>query len=231
MYNLSPWLASKAAQGNASGARFLGDMSKKKTPQEKKEAAYEKNHYAFAWVSPQGFRKTWKKKKNYRNRVVRRKAKNLLHTVQCHSLGEFGPDEESLTSELFRKGLSQKKLYKDGVVSLREKVEAKKERREGNRLTRGEHKERLAVEYAASVVAFERNPHSVEAQKLVRNLNTGLASLWDFLREHPDWKMRLRAKIDALTRQEQLLREKAKLKQQQKRKWRSPTLSLPRNAT
>jgi len=202
-------------------------MSKKKTPQEKKEVAYEKDHYAFPWVSPQGFRKTWKKKKNYRNRVVRRQAKNILHAVQGQSLEEFGPQEE-LTSELFRKGLDRKRLYKDGVVNLREKVAAKKEGREGRRETR-ERKERRAAEYVAGIVAFERDPSSAEAQTLVRNINMGLANLWDFLRDHPDWKMRLQAKIDHLQKQKKLAEEKARLKLEQKRKWRSPTLRFPRS--
>src|SRR6516164_7479046 len=104
-------------------------MSKKKTPQEKKEAVYEKDHYTFPWASPHGFRKTWKKKKNHVNRVVRRKSKNLLHAVEKSSYEHSSPEEESLTAELFRKGLSRKKLRKVGVVTLREKVEQKKDRR------------------------------------------------------------------------------------------------------
>ncbi len=92
-------------------------MSKKKTPPEKKEAEYEKDHYTFTWLSPRGFRKTWKKKKNYRNRVVRRKSKNLLHEVEWLSLNELGPVEESFTAELFRKGLTKNKVRKTGVAS------------------------------------------------------------------------------------------------------------------
>jgi hypothetical protein len=95
-------------------------MSKKKTPKEKKDAAYEKDHYTFAWNSPHGFRKSWKKKKNRVNRVVRRKSKALLHSIEELSYTE----QESFTEQLFRK-VSKKKLRKMGVVSLREKVEQK----------------------------------------------------------------------------------------------------------
>jgi hypothetical protein len=104
-------------------------MSKKKTPQEKKEAAYEKDHYTFPWASPHSFRKSWKKKKNHVNRVVRRKSKNLLQQVEKSSYEKFGPEEESLTAELFRKGLGRKKLRKTGVVSLQEKINRKREYR------------------------------------------------------------------------------------------------------
>jgi hypothetical protein len=107
-------------------------MSKKKTPPEKKEAAYEKDHYTLAWYSPRGFRKTWKKKKNHRNRVVRRKSKNLLHEAEGLSLNELGPVEESLTAELFRKGLTKKKVRKTGVVNLREKIRKKRYERKEN---------------------------------------------------------------------------------------------------
>jgi hypothetical protein len=100
-------------------------MSKKKTPKEKKDAAYEKDHYTFAWNSPHGFQKSWKKKKNRVNRVVRRKSKVLLHSIEGLSYTELSPEQESFTDQLFRKGLSKKKLRKIGVVSLREKVEQK----------------------------------------------------------------------------------------------------------
>jgi hypothetical protein len=100
-------------------------MSKKKTPTEKKDAAYEKDHYTFAWNSAHGFQKSWKKKKNRVNRVVRRKSKALLHGIEGLSHTELSPEQESFTDQLFRKGLSKKKLRKIGVVKLREKVEQK----------------------------------------------------------------------------------------------------------
>jgi hypothetical protein len=100
-------------------------MSKKKTPKEKKDAAYEKDHYAFAWNYPHQFQKSWKKKKNRVNRVVRRKSKALLHSIEGLSYTELSPEQESFTDQLFRKGLSKKKLSKTGVVNLREKVEQK----------------------------------------------------------------------------------------------------------
>lgn len=203
-------------------------MSKKKTPPEKKQAEYEEDHFNSAWHSPRGFRKTWKKKKNYRNRVVRRKAKSLLHGVEGLSLHELGPDKESLTAELFRKGLSKKKFRKTGVVNLREKIQRKKERLEARKETKQERRDRLAIFYMAGVVALERNPESSEARNLLNHLHMGSASVSLFLRDHPDWKMRLRTRIEQLWKREQMLVEKAKLKAEQKRKWRSPALRLPK---
>jgi hypothetical protein len=196
-------------------------MSKKKTPPEKKQAEYEKNHYTFAWFSPRGFRKTWKKKKNYRNRVVRRKSNDLLHQVKFHKLDELGPAAESLTSELFRKGLSDKRVRKIGTVNLRDKIEKKKARRENREETSRERKRRLATIYAERIAALERNPDSAEARKLLAGLRQGDGRLWVFLQDNPDWNLRLRARIDELQKEEQLAAEKARLKHEQKRKWRT----------
>lgn len=203
-------------------------MSKKKTPPEKKQAEYEKDHYTFAWHSPRGFRKTWKKKKNYRNRVVRRKSKNLLHEVEGLSMKELGPVEESFTAELFRKGLSKKKVRKTGVVNLRKKIQLKKDRRENRVETRRERKERLAAIYAEGIVALERSPESAAARKLLDGLRFGDASLWRFLRDNPEWQARLQTRIGQLQKQQQLVENKARLKQEQKWKWKSPALRLPK---
>ena len=203
-------------------------MSKKKTPPEKKEAEYERDHYTFAWHSPHGFRKTWKKKKNYRNRVVRRKSKNLLHEVEGLSLNELGPVEESFTAELFRKGLTKKKVRKTGVVNLREKIRKKNDRRENRHETLRERKKRFAAIYTEGIIALERNLDSQPAQKLLDGLRIGDSRLWIFLRDNPEWEGRLRTRIDEFQRKQQLAENKARLKQEQKWKWKSPLLRLPK---
>ncbi len=203
-------------------------MSKKKTPPEKKEAEYEKDHYTFARLSPRGFRKTWKKKKNYRNRVVRRKSKNLLHAAEGLSLNELGPVEESFAAELFRKGLTKKKVRKTGVVNLREKIQKKKDRRENREETRRERKERFAAIYTEGIIALERSPDSEAARKLLDALRFGEGRLWVFLRDSPEWKARLRTRVDQLQKQQQLEENKGRLKQEQKWKWKSPALRLPK---
>ena len=87
-----------------------------------------------------GFSQDLEKKKNYRNRVVRRTSKNLLHEVAGHNLHELGPTEESFTSELFRKGLSKKTVRKIGIVYLREKIPTKKKNEERTEERRGENR-------------------------------------------------------------------------------------------
>src|SRR5262245_24878433 len=98
-------------------------MSEKRTPPEKKKAAYEKDHYTHARSSPHSFPRAWKKKKNYVNRVVRRKSKAFLDSVQGLRIAELSPGPESFNESHFRRGLSKKKLLKTGVVTVREKVE------------------------------------------------------------------------------------------------------------
>jgi hypothetical protein len=203
-------------------------MSKKKTPPEKKEAEYEKDHFTFARHSPRGFRKTWKKKKNYQNRVVRRKSKNLLHEVQGLSLNELGPVEESLTAELFRKGLTKKKVRKAGVVNLREKIQKKKDRRENREETRRERKEQFAAIYTKGIIALERNMDGEAARALLDGLRGGDGRLWTFLGDNPEWMARLRTRMDQLQKQQQLAENKARLKQEQKWKWNSPALRIPK---
>lgn len=201
-------------------------MAKKKTPDEKKQAEYDKDHFTFAWYSPHGFRKTWKKKKNYKNRVVRRKAKSLLHTVEGHSLDDLGPEGDSFTSELFRKGLSKKKLRKTGVGNLREKIQTKKDTQESRGGRRRKRKERFSAIYVEGIEALERDPGNPRARRLTDALRAGDFSLWDFLTDHPDWNARLRRKIEQLHKQQKQSDEKARSKEEQKRKWRSaiPTL-------
>jgi hypothetical protein len=206
-------------------------MSKKKTPPEKKHAEYEKDHYTFAWHSARSLRKTWKKKKNRGNRVVRRKSKNLLHEVEDLNLNELGSIEESFSAELFRKGLSREKLRKTGVVNLREKIRVKRDRQENRGETQREREQRLKAIYTEGIVALERNPDSAVARKLMDELRSGDGHLLQFLRDHPDWGVRLQTKIDQLRKQQQLADYKVQLKEEQKWKWRSHALRLQKSVS
>jgi hypothetical protein len=174
-----------------------------------------------------GFSQDLEKKKNYRNRVVRRKSKNPLHEVEGHSLHELGPTEESFTSELFRKGLSKKTVRKIGIVYLREKIQTKKERRENRGETRREQKQRLALIYVERIVALERDSDSIEAKKIIDALRFGDGRLWEFLSDYPDWRVRLKSRIAQLQKEQQRINDKAKLEQEEKWKWRSPALRKP----
>jgi len=166
-------------------------MSKKKNPQDKKRAVYEKDHYTFPWSSPHGFRKTWKKKKNHFNRVVRRKAKNLLHAVEGSAFESLGPEEESLTAELFRKGLSRKRLRKTGVVSVREKIERKTEHRESFNLKARSHAARAAGFRRLVTRLIEDTEYSEKnLLEITRAARSG--RFQNFLDEEPSWIPKLK---------------------------------------
>ncbi len=167
-------------------------MSKKKNPQDKKQAAYEKDHYTFPWSSPHGFRKTWKKKKNRLNRVVRRKAKNLLHSVENSTVESLGPEGESLTAELFRKGLNRKKLLKTGVVSVREKIERKTERRESSLNIKARSQAARAAGFRKLVTRLLDDTEYTEKSLLELSRVARSGRFQNFLDEEPSWLPKLR---------------------------------------
>ena len=166
-------------------------MSKKKTPQEKKKAAYEKDHYTFAWNSPHGFRKTWKKKKSRGNRVIRRKSRKLLHEVEKLAHKELGPDQESLTAELFRKGLSRQKLRKGGVVNLGEKIDRKKEYRESSFNLKARSSAGRTAGFRRFVNALLNDKEYREENVLQLSRLTTLTHFQSFLEQEPSWVPKL----------------------------------------
>jgi hypothetical protein len=166
-------------------------MSKKKTPQEKKEAAYEKDHYTFPWASPHGFRKSWKKKKNHVNRVVRRKSENLLHQVEKSSYEKLGPEEESLTAELFRKGLGRKKLRKTGVVSLQEKINRKREYRARSFNIKARSHARRNAGFRKFARRLLDDKEHTENNLLNLSELTNSSHFQSFLEEEPSWVSKL----------------------------------------
>lgn len=194
-------------------------MSKIKSPPEKKLAAYERDHFTFAWYSPHVFRKTWKKKKSRINRVVRRKSKDLLHVAEGRSLNQMGPQEERLSSELFRLGLTKKKLRKDGVVSLQDKVRIKNEIRQRRGKQRRELRQQMLAIFKEGIRDLERGEDTRAAQLLLLGLNSGSLMLRTFFDEHPAWRQRLRMKLEETQKQQKVLAERARLKAEQKRKW------------
>jgi|SRR6266850_872871 len=196
-------------------------MKKKPTAPEKKELAYKKDHPT---RSDRGMRRSWAKRKARVNRKYRHVADQLLRETIRPSMTE---DDET-TRELIRKGLTrQKNKPKWGVGTLREAVEAKLESRTTSRETKRQRKERLAHIYIEGISAFELDPDSAQATMLKDGIRGGNARLWDFLRDHPEWNERLSAKIKQLQTAEQRQSEKARLKAEQKRKWRSPKLRIP----
>ena len=200
-------------------------MEKKPTAPEKKELAYKKDHPT---RSDSGMRRSWAKRKARVNRKYRHVADQLLRVTTRPSM--TGDDE--ITRELIRKGLTREKNKpKWGVGTLREAVEAKLASPITRRETKRQRQERLSQVFIEGIIAFELDPDSASATMLRDGIGGGHACLWGFLRDHPEWKERLSAKIKQLQTAEQRQSEKARSKAEQKRKWRSSGHRLPRVVT
>ena len=140
-------------------------MSKKKTPQEKKKSQV--------------------------NRVVRRKSKNLLHQVENSSYEKLGPEEESLTAELFRMGLSRKKLLKVGVVSLQEKIERKREYRMSSFNIKARSHAGRTAGFRKFVCRLLDDKEYTEDNLLHLSRLTNFGHFQTFLEEEPSWVPKL----------------------------------------
>ena len=122
----------------------------RKSPQEKKELEYTKDHFTFGWHSSRMFPRTWKRKKTRANRQYRRKSEELLAQAK---VGVAGNDVDSIADDLtaarFQKSVSRKRLHKVGTVTVGEKVKRKLERREeavGQNVRRHAQYDRAAAE-------------------------------------------------------------------------------------
>src|SRR5215472_16015046 len=104
----------------------------RRSPQEKKQLEYTKDHFTFGWDSSRKFPQTWKRKKKNANRQYRRKSQELLTTAKP---GMGTSDVELVgdgwTATRFQPSVSRKRLRKTGTVTVAEKIKKKFERREG----------------------------------------------------------------------------------------------------
>jgi hypothetical protein len=135
----------------------------RKSPQEKKQLEYTRDHFTFGWESSRHFPDTWKRKKTHANREYRRKSDELLAQVKPGLAAEDASSiAEDLTVACLQKSVVRKRLQKGGTVTVGEKVKAKLERRVetvGRRATR-----RVAEDNAAE--AAIRTLNSLEGKKL-----------------------------------------------------------------
>ena len=124
-------------------------MKERKSPQQKKELEYTRDHFTFGWNSSRMFPKAWKLKKARVNRQYRRKSELLLAPTKAGIAAddvELGADD--LTAARFQKSVVRKGLHKTGTVTLGEKVQQKlKRRREavGRNVQRHQHYDRAAT--------------------------------------------------------------------------------------
>jgi hypothetical protein len=207
-------------------------MKKKLTPPEKKELAYDKDHRTHTGEADRAMRRLWAKRKARLNRNYRRLTDQLLReATRPDVIDAVLAEENGTTRELIRKGLTRKNNSKKwGVGTLRDAVEAKLKSRRRPRETNHERKERLSKSCMGMILALEHDPDSPEAVRLKKILRFGGGEFWSFFKDHPEWKARLLKKLTELEKVEQRQLEKARLEAEQKRKWRSPTVRLPRDS-
>lgn len=100
-----------------------------KSPQQKKELEFSRDHFTFS-EHPHAFRRNWKRKKTQANREVRRKSDELLAQAKPEMPAA---DVELIAGEItvaqLAKSVLRKRLRKGGTVSVGEKVKLKVEKR------------------------------------------------------------------------------------------------------
>ncbi len=109
---------------------YISFMGRRKSPQEKKQLEYAKDHFTFGWNSSRLFPRAWSRKKAHANRQYRHKSEELLGQAKP---GIANDDVELIaddwTAEHFRQSVSRKRLYKHGTVTQGEKIKRKLEKR------------------------------------------------------------------------------------------------------
>lgn len=104
--------------------------NKRKSPQEKKQLEFTRDHFSGGYNSARGFSKGWRRKKARVNREYRRKSDELLAPIKP---GLEADDAEMISGELttahFQKSVSRKRLRKIGVISIGERVKERLEHR------------------------------------------------------------------------------------------------------
>jgi len=122
----------------------------RKSPQEKKELEYTRDHFTGGWHSSRMFPRTWRRKKARANRQYRRRSEELLAPAKPGmAADDMDSIAEDLTAARFQKSVGRKRLHKVGTVTVGEKVKRKLERREeaiGRNVRRHAQYDRAAAE-------------------------------------------------------------------------------------
>jgi hypothetical protein len=131
----------------------------RKSPQQKKQLEYTKDHFTPGFQSSRMFPKMWRRKKTLANREFRRKSDEILAPAK---LGLTGDDVNSisddLTSARFEKSVSRKHLRKVGTITLGEKVKRKVERRQeavGRNVSKHRHYDAMAKTAVLTLTSLE----------------------------------------------------------------------------
>jgi len=136
----------------------------RKSPQQKKQLEYTKNHFTFGRHSSRMFPTTWKRKKTRSNREYRRKSEEILAQAKPGiAIEDAELLADDLTAARFQKSVILKPLHKIGTVTLGEKVKRKLDRRE-EAVGRGVQRRRKYNQAAASAIS---TLCSLDGEKLV----------------------------------------------------------------
>jgi hypothetical protein len=131
----------------------------RKSPQQKKELEYTRNHFTFGWNSSRNFPQTWKRKKARANREYRRKSEEILGQAKPGVASDYVESiADDLTASRFQKSVSRERLKKFGTVTVGEKVKIKLEKREhaaGRHARRDQRYDRSASSAVQTLVSLE----------------------------------------------------------------------------
>jgi hypothetical protein len=102
----------------------------RKSPQQKKQLEYTKDHFTHGFNSSRSFPKGWRRKKRRINREYRRKAEEVLAPAKTGIEGrEVELIADDLTAARFQKSITKQRLRKIGTVAVGERVKDRLERR------------------------------------------------------------------------------------------------------
>src|ERR1700734_3351553 len=122
----SPSVASPIGQTYAT---ILGMAKARKSPQQKKDLEYNKDHFTFS-NAPHGFPKSWRQKKAQANRQYRRKSEALLAPAKrLISADDAEATAGDITSGHLNQAVARKRLRKMSSVTIGQKVKIKLEKR------------------------------------------------------------------------------------------------------
>lgn len=161
----------------------------RKSPQEKKQDHYKKDHFTSGWNSQKSFRKGWKRKKAHVNREYRRKSDEVLAPAKTGIAAEdielIGDD---LTANRFENSVLRKRLRKVGTVTVGDKIRIQLEKRQlrTDRRLRQDQRYDQAATFAVNTLC------SLEGEELI-----GAARSFDLLcanRNPAEWKRVFRSK-------------------------------------
>jgi hypothetical protein len=144
----------------------------RKSPQEKKQLEYNRDHFTFGWNSSRSFPQRWNRKKARLNRQFRRKSEHILAEAKPGVAAEdVDRIADDLTAARFQKSVSRKRLRKTGTVTVGEKVRSKLERRAeavGRRVRSQQRHEEAAISSANSAVPVLNSLRGEELVNIVR---------------------------------------------------------------